>query len=224
MSAPAWLEPLYDAAQMRAIDAWAIGERGVPSLELMERAGAARRARGRAARPARARSSSSIGKGNNGGDGLVAARLLRERGREVDVLAACDPAELAGDARANLERLPGEPPRRSTRAIAAERRRSSIDALLGTGATGEPRGDVADAIARDRRLRRARCSPSTCRAASTPRAARSRASPSRAAATVTFHAAKPGLWIEPGRGARRARARGRHRHPGRRPGRAPTPA
>ncbi len=36
-----WLEPLYDAAGMRAIDAWAIEDQGVPSLELMEAAGSA---------------------------------------------------------------------------------------------------------------------------------------------------------------------------------------
>ena len=39
MSLPRWLEPLLDADQMRATDAWAIEERGVPSLDLMERAG-----------------------------------------------------------------------------------------------------------------------------------------------------------------------------------------
>ena len=36
---PDWLDPLYEAAEMRALDAWAIEERGVPSLDLMERAG-----------------------------------------------------------------------------------------------------------------------------------------------------------------------------------------
>jgi len=37
---PDWLEPLYAAERMRAIDRWAIEERGAPSLELMEQAGA----------------------------------------------------------------------------------------------------------------------------------------------------------------------------------------
>ena len=36
-----WLEPCLDADEMRAIDRWAIEEKGVPSLELMETAGAA---------------------------------------------------------------------------------------------------------------------------------------------------------------------------------------
>ena len=34
-----WLDPLFEAAEMRAADAWAIEEQGVPSLDLMERAG-----------------------------------------------------------------------------------------------------------------------------------------------------------------------------------------
>ena len=47
------------------------------------------------------------GKGNNGGDGLVAARRLRDLGRDVDVLMLAPGDELRGDARANFERLPG---------------------------------------------------------------------------------------------------------------------
>ena len=39
MSLPRWLDPLLDAEQMRATDAWAIETRGIPSLDLMERAG-----------------------------------------------------------------------------------------------------------------------------------------------------------------------------------------
>ena len=41
---PGWLDPLFDAAEMRAVDAWAIEEQGVPSLDLMERAGERARA------------------------------------------------------------------------------------------------------------------------------------------------------------------------------------
>src|SRR3954453_22981172 len=110
MGLPGWLDPLYEAAEMRAVDAWAIEEQGVPSLDLMERAGIglARLTAELAlpGRPVRV----VVGKGNNGGDGLVVARLLREEGREVDVLITGDPSDLKGDARANLERLPGEGP------------------------------------------------------------------------------------------------------------------
>src|SRR3954447_534465 len=70
MALPDWLDPLYEAAEMRAVDEWAIEEQGVPSLDLMERAGiglariVAERARPGAVRVV-------IGKGDNGGDRLV---------------------------------------------------------------------------------------------------------------------------------------------------------
>ena len=47
------------------------------------------------------------GKGNNGGDGLVAARLLREMGFEVEALLLSPADELSADAAANLERFDG---------------------------------------------------------------------------------------------------------------------
>ncbi|TMM12726.1 MAG: bifunctional ADP-dependent NAD(P)H-hydrate dehydratase/NAD(P)H-hydrate epimerase, partial [Actinobacteria bacterium] len=79
MALPDWLDPLYTAEEMRAADAWAIDDVGVPSLDLMERAGA-----GLAALVAREAAPGPIrvvaGKGNNGGDGLVCARLLRAEG------------------------------------------------------------------------------------------------------------------------------------------------
>src|SRR4051794_27331366 len=101
MPLPDWLDPLYEAAEMRAVDTWAIEQRGVPSLDLMERAGEGL-ARVTAAVAGEGPIRVVVGKGNNGGDGLVVARLLRRDGCEVDVLAAGDPAELRGDALANL--------------------------------------------------------------------------------------------------------------------------
>ena len=76
-----------------------------------------------------------VGKGNNGGDGLVVARLLRDEGREVDVLAVADMSELQGDAGENLDRLPGEPPRPFD-AAALEGSGAVVDAMLGTGLRG----------------------------------------------------------------------------------------
>src|SRR5689334_18353505 len=108
MKLPDWVTPLYEAAEMRAVDAWAIEERGVPSRDLMERAGEGlARVVARTARPGPIRV--VVGKGNNGGDGFVVARLLREEGRDVDVLAVADTSELKGDAAINRDRLPGEP-------------------------------------------------------------------------------------------------------------------
>ena len=92
MSLPDWLEPLYEAAEMRAADEWAIEEQSVPGLDLMERAGTGlARVTAEAARPGPIRV--VCGKGNNGGDGLVVARLLRAEGRDVDVLAVGDLSE-----------------------------------------------------------------------------------------------------------------------------------
>ncbi|MBA3747287.1 MAG: bifunctional ADP-dependent NAD(P)H-hydrate dehydratase/NAD(P)H-hydrate epimerase, partial [Solirubrobacterales bacterium] len=67
---------------MRAIDRWAIEQRGVPSLDLMERAGAALAVHADRLVP-RGPVAIVCGKGNNGGDGFVAGRLLRGFGRTV---------------------------------------------------------------------------------------------------------------------------------------------
>jgi ADP-dependent NAD(P)H-hydrate dehydratase / NAD(P)H-hydrate epimerase len=192
-----WLDPLFDAAEMRAADAWAIEERGVPSLDLMERAGVGlARVTAAAARPGPVRV--VVGKGNNGGDGLVVARLLREDGREVDVLAAADPAELRGDARANLERLPGPAPE----PFAPERLEGSgvvVDALLGTGFEGSAREPLASAIA----AMGAQDAPVVaCDVPSGVNAATGEVEGEavRAVATATFHGPKLGLYVEPGKG------------------------
>jgi ADP-dependent NAD(P)H-hydrate dehydratase / NAD(P)H-hydrate epimerase len=111
---PDWLAPLLDAETMRGVDRWAIEERGVPSLELMERAGAGvTRIVERLVPDGPA--VVVCGKGNNGGDGLVVARLLRAAGRNVTVVCAAPPSDFAGDARVNLERLPGEESRALSR-------------------------------------------------------------------------------------------------------------
>ncbi|HMD57447.1 MAG TPA: NAD(P)H-hydrate dehydratase [Solirubrobacteraceae bacterium] len=228
---PGWLTPLPDAGAMRAIDRWAIEERGVAGLQLMERAGAAvTRAVERVA--ADGPVTVVCGKGNNGGDGLVVARLLREAGREVTVVCVAAPGDFTGDARSNLERLPGEPPvkpsgdswgrpEQAATARGAQTRGPeqadseagghagslpglerpgalAVDALLGTGFSGEPHGAVASAI---ESLARAQVQivsvdvPSGVDASTGVVAGE--AVP--ATVTVTFHAAKPGLWISPGK-------------------------
>ncbi len=195
---PDWLTPLPDAERMRAIDRWATEERGVPSLDLMERAGA-----GVARALERLHPDGPVtvvcGGGNNGGDGLVVARLLREAGREVTVGCASSPADLRGDALANFERLPGDAPLDLAGGMDALGGASVIvDALLGTGFAGEPRGTVAEAIDAIESCSAPVISvdvPSGVDAStgvvSGPAV--------HARATVTFHAAKPGLWIHPGK-------------------------
>jgi NAD(P)H-hydrate epimerase len=197
MNLPSWLVPLPDAAHMREIDRWAIEDQRVASLDLMERAG-----RGLAALVDQVAPDGVVavvcGKGNNGGDGLVVARLLRERGRAVDVMCIAPADELSGDARRNLERLPGPPPVPFVNAAALGESAVVVDALLGTGFSGAPRGDVAaaiDAINASGRPVVSADVPSGVDA-STGAAADTCV---RAVATATFHTRKVGLCIAPGK-------------------------
>jgi hydroxyethylthiazole kinase-like uncharacterized protein yjeF len=191
---PAWLRGLPDPERMRATDAWAIEERGIPGLELMERAG-----RGLADVVGDVASDGPVavvcGKGNNGGDGYVAARLLREGGREVRVLAVAAVEELRGDARASAERVEGVEPFDATRLDGCT---VAVDALLGTGFSGVPHGPVRQAIAA---LRAAGLPVIAADVPSGVDAATGvvEGEAVRAAATATFAAAKPGLWINPGK-------------------------
>jgi NAD(P)H-hydrate epimerase len=96
---------IVSAAEMRAIDRATSERFGVPSLTLMENAGSAVARFVLTDYPQAERVGIVCGKGNNGGDGFVAARKLTEAGRAVRVLLLCDPAELRGDAAAMLERM-----------------------------------------------------------------------------------------------------------------------
>jgi NAD(P)H-hydrate epimerase len=195
----AWLRPLFDAPGMRAADEWAIAEQGVPSLRLMETAGRALAERTRElAGPGSIRV--VCGKGNNGGDGLVAARLLCELGFEVETLLLWPADQLSPDAAENLRRLPGAAmevgPERIADALAGSG--AIVDAIFGTGFAGEPRTPASEAI-------------EAMNAAGAPIVAADIASgvdastgeiagvAARATATVTFHAAKVGHRIAPGK-------------------------
>ena len=195
MSLPDWLDPLFQAEEMRAADAFAIEERGVPSLDLMERAGVGL-ARLVAARAAAGPLRVVVGKGNNGGDGLVVARLLREQGREVDILAVADLSESEGDSAANLERLPGEQPREFS-AEALEGSGAVLDAMLGTGFEGSPREPIAGAI---EAINRQDAPVIACDVPSGVNASSGEIEGEavRATATATFHGAKLGLRVNPG--------------------------
>lgn len=102
---------LLTSAQMRAIEAAAIASGKVTGLELMERAGRgvveAILAHGSELKVASRRAVVLCGPGNNGGDGHVVARLLKERGWTVDVFLHGAPERLPPDARVNHERWRG---------------------------------------------------------------------------------------------------------------------
>jgi ADP-dependent NAD(P)H-hydrate dehydratase / NAD(P)H-hydrate epimerase len=196
--APEWLTPLPDAEQQRATDRWAIEERGIPGIELMERAGAGLAQLVHTAVP-EGRVAVVCGKGNNGGDGLVVARVLRDRGRDVDVLLLGAADDFQGDARTNLERLTGPAARRFEPA-ALNGVGAIVDAILGTGFQGEPRDPARSAIA----AINAATDEAMIFACDVPSGVDSSTGEIAgvavtAAATATFHAAKPGLWIAPGK-------------------------
>lgn len=145
------------AQQMREIDRRCTAEFGVPSLLLMELAGLGIAREMERAFPeiARRRVAVLCGKGNNGGDGLVVARHLANRGAPLRAFLFARGQDLAGDPRVNLDiasRM-GIP----IRPVLGEDDRAAladgvawadvlVDALLGTGATGVPHGQVAAAI------------------------------------------------------------------------------
>ncbi len=147
---------ILTAAEMQRIDRLTTEKAGVPSLTLMENAG-----RGVAEFLTeyygpldRQKLLIVCGRGNNGGDGMVVARMLRQQGIAPEVLLFGDPAKLKGDAAVNYERL---------REIAAptiiqsaeEWRRAKpslndatliLDALVGTGLSRPLEGLLRDVV------------------------------------------------------------------------------
>jgi hydroxyethylthiazole kinase-like uncharacterized protein yjeF len=195
-----WLRGLYDAEGMRSVDRWAIEEQGVDSLELMENAG-------RAVAEAVARLAPEgpvrvvCGKGNNGGDGLVAARLLRELGFEAEVLLLWPADELSEDATANLKRL-REGAIEVGGEVAAWLAGSGaiVDAIFGTGFSGAPREPAAAAIGA---MNDCGAPIVACDVASGVDAATGEVAGAvvECDVTVTFHGAKVGHYVAPGKWA-----------------------
>src|SRR5690242_4901344 len=193
-----WLEPCLDAEEMRATDRWAIEEKGVPSLALMETAGRAV-ADAAAETAGSSRATVICGKGNNGGDGLVAARALRQLGFEVEALLLAPGDQLSDDARANLERFDGAQqvdPGEISAAI--DGTGVVVDAIFGTGFAGTPRDPAASAI---EAMNEADAPVVATDIASGVNAASGEVEGKAVAAdlTVTFHAPKLGHWVAPGK-------------------------
>ncbi len=196
---PAWLEPLLDAEAMRAADAWAIEGEGIPSLDLMETAGAAV-AEAVAELAPEGPVRIVCGKGNNGGDGLVAARQLAGLGLAVDVLLLWPADELSDDARSNLGRLPeGAASEVGVEDVADALAGSGaiVDAIFGTGFDSAPREPAASAI---EAINGCDAPVVACDIASGISASDGTAAGAavEAEVTVTFHAAKVGHRIAPG--------------------------
>jgi ADP-dependent NAD(P)H-hydrate dehydratase / NAD(P)H-hydrate epimerase len=127
-------------AEMREIDRATSQSFGVPSLTLMENAGTAVAEFVGARYPSAERIGVICGKGNNGGDGFVAARKLQAAGKSVRVVLLADPSELRGDAAEMFKRLNAASSIvRSNEELNREQARAVfesevlLDAILGTG-------------------------------------------------------------------------------------------
>jgi ADP-dependent NAD(P)H-hydrate dehydratase / NAD(P)H-hydrate epimerase len=193
-----WLDPCLDAEEMRATDRWAIEQQGVPSLQLMEAAGRAVAAVAVEVATSE-RAAVLCGKGNNGGDGLVTARALRETGFEVDALLLAPGDQLSTDATANLERFDGA--RHLDPAEIGGALRGAgvvVDAVFGTGFAGTPRDPAASAIAA---MNEADAPVVATDIASGINASTGEVEGKAVAAdvTVTFHSSKVGHWVAPGK-------------------------
>ena len=185
------LEPLYTAAEMRAAEDAHAGT----TLELMERAGAAVAEAALRDYGEASRFSVWCGTGANGGDGLVVARKLREAGRPVTVRLVGREEKVKGDAAENLRRA------RELGVPFADGPVESavvVDALFGTGFTGAPRDEAAQAIEELNALGAPVLAvdlPSGVDAST----GAVEGTAVKAARTVTFHARKLGLVVAPGR-------------------------
>ncbi len=150
---------ILTGGQMRRVDRHAIEELGIPGLDLMEAAGAGVATALREDFPDLADRPLLVlcGKGNNGGDGLVAARVLKEQGFAPQVLLFAEPGDLKGDAaasyRAARERDVSILSLTDTDVLSdlealQDKRTILLDCLLGTGIRGGVRGLLAKVVER----------------------------------------------------------------------------
>lgn len=192
------LVPLYPSAQLRELDRLAIETAGIPGYTLMTRAATAAWQALQARWPAARDVLVLCGGGNNGGDGLVLARLALQSGCRVRVLLAADADRLQGEAataRDDWLAAGGEiePPGAMAEPVADV----IVDALLGTGFTGPVSGQWRDLILA------ANAAPAPVVALDVPSGLAADSGDAgecaiRAALTVTFIGRKPGLYTGEG--------------------------
>lgn len=151
--APRW--PLVTASEMRALDRHTIESLGVPGDLLMESAGRAVAQEVLHSLDPDAEVVIVCGKGNNGGDGLVASRHLQLLGVRVRVALLAEPSRLVGDAAQNWQRA-------RAAGVAIEGHHWSppnsgvvVDAVFGTGLSRVVEGEAAEALARINACRQA---------------------------------------------------------------------
>ena len=193
----------FTSAQMREIDRTTIEDIGVPGPVLMERAALGVSTLVRARFPGQ-HTLVVCGRGNNGGDGLAAARQLHLAGHPVAcIVAAASPADLSHDAALNYAAAEKAGVNLRTNAVPDylwEETELVVDCLLGTGAAGELKGRVAEWAAR---INEAGARGVPVIAVDVPSGVDASTGAMAtgcvaADVTVTFHAAKTGLVCPPG--------------------------
>lgn len=185
---------LLAPSDVSRLDRLAIAE-GTPGSVLMERAGQAV-VRAIIARYARRPVLVACGPGNNGGDGFVVARLLRDQGWEVELVSLVDPVSLKGDA--GLAAKAWGQAWRRPQAADIDHAGLFVDALFGAGLARDVEGEAAALIAGMNGTGRPVIAvdiPSGIDGAT----GALRGIAVMAALTVTFVRKKPGLVLLPGR-------------------------
>jgi len=202
------MQPLYDAGAVRTADALAEEQFGLPGAVLMENAGHEAALALRRLFPQTEKVCLCCGGGNNGGDGFVLARHLAGRGIFLTVLHTTPADHCTPNARANLRTLHAlgipcflsETLDDETMDTLLQNHLLAVDALLGTGSQGAPRGQVARMVQALLRF------PGPVVALDVPSGVNASdgtvASPYvRATQTFTFLAPKVGLFVSPGAAA-----------------------
>ena len=198
---------LLTVSEMAVADRLAVA-RGIPSLTLMENGGRAVADEAVKMVPAGSRIAVLCGPGNNGGDGFVAARLLAERGFEVEVGCLVERSGLKGDAAEMAQRWTGPTfddwPRPLSDVQDAEPgQQLIIDAIFGAGLTRPAEGDFAGAIELINQAAEAGVPVLAVDVPSGLDGTTGRALGNyvvKATRTVTFFRMKPGHLLMPGRG------------------------
>jgi hydroxyethylthiazole kinase-like uncharacterized protein yjeF len=190
---------LLTTAEMAEADRLTIAA-GTPGCELMERAGAAVALEASRLAPRHGRISVLCGPGNNGGDGFVAARLLKARGFAVALGLLGAVEALRGDAALAAQAFDGQISRLED--LPLETADLAIDALFGAGLARDLEGPARAAVERLNHWSRARRKPVL--AVDVPSGVDGTSGAVRgvaveAARTITFFRRKPGHLLLPGR-------------------------
>ncbi|MDR1192884.1 MAG: NAD(P)H-hydrate epimerase, partial [Peptococcaceae bacterium] len=199
---------IVSGEEMARLESWAMNERRIPQLLLMENAGRAVAQRAwRHLSPERNQVVVIAGKGNNGGDGLVAARHLRQWGADVRLFLLCDPDEYQAAARENWGFIEtaeirwyvlGDKNSFYPLKLCLETAPVAVDAIFGSGFHGSLTGNAllaVEALNRGQARVLAVDVPTGIHAATGQKGNAA----VLAAETVTFAYGKQGLYIYPGR-------------------------